>query len=148
MAIADREAIAATEGFLTPREKVDCSRAVADGNPLAWDRDAGGAKPADSRRLAAGVAARRGELTCCGRSAFAIGREHAHPLRVLAMAIGWALPLLLTLAALLLPALAAIVLGCAAIACFLGVLPRRARRRLFVADATHTVTLFYGREAA
>jgi sulfite dehydrogenase (quinone) subunit SoeC len=76
---------------------------------------------------------------------YAIGRKHARSLRVLAVVIGWVLPILLVLGAMLTPpALAMLMFPPAAILAFLGLL---CERWLFFAEATHTVTLYYGRAA-
>ena len=76
---------------------------------------------------------------------YQIGRKHARALRVIALVIGWALPILLVLAAMLVPPASGVVLfPIAAILAFLGLL---CERWLFFAEATHTVVLYYGRPA-
>ena len=77
---------------------------------------------------------------------FVIARRHARRLRRLAEIAGLALPIALALAAAALPhgaATAALVLAAAAFT--LGAL---VQRWLFFAEATHTVTLYYGAGAA
>ena len=76
---------------------------------------------------------------------FQIARKHALKLRRIALALGFAAPLLLTLLALLLPALLAFLALLLAVACnAAGILTER---WLFFAEARHTVTLYYGAEA-
>jgi DMSO reductase anchor subunit len=76
---------------------------------------------------------------------FRIARKHARRLRLSALVIGYIVPLALTVAALLLPAVPALV---AAIAAALLVLAGIfIERWLFFAEATHTVVLYYGRAA-
>lgn len=77
---------------------------------------------------------------------FKVARKHAAKLRRLALGAGFAAPLALLLAALVLPgpaATAAAIL--AALSAIVGVL---AERWLFFAEAKHTVTLYYGADAA
>lgn len=76
---------------------------------------------------------------------FRLARKHATRLRRIALAAGFALPLLLTLAALALPALGRVVSPLAALSAMLGLL---VERWLFFAEAKHTVTLFYGAASA
>ncbi len=74
---------------------------------------------------------------------YAIGRKHARVLRIVALAVGWAVPMLLALAAMLAPPGAApLLFPLAAVLAFAGLL---CERWLFFAEATHTVTLYYGR---
>ena len=77
---------------------------------------------------------------------FRIARKHARRLRLVARLAGFALPGLLTLAALL----AGRVLGgiAAGLAVLSGGLGLVVERWLFFAEATHTVTLYYGADAA
>lgn len=76
---------------------------------------------------------------------YQIGRKHARSLRVIALVIGWVVPILLVLAAMLVPPGFGVVLfPIAAIIGFLGLL---CERWLFFAEATHTVVLYYGRAA-
>ena len=77
---------------------------------------------------------------------FRVARRHARALRRLAEGAGLALPIALALAAAVLPhwaATAALMLAAAAFT--LGAL---VQRWLFFAEATHTVTLYYGAPAA
>ena len=77
---------------------------------------------------------------------FRIARKHGAKLRRVALIVGFAAPLALTLAALAVGGtLAAILALLAALAAMLGVL---VERWLFFAEATHTVTLYYGAPAA
>jgi DMSO reductase anchor subunit len=77
---------------------------------------------------------------------FAIARKHAEKLRRIALILGFAAPLLLTLAAALVGGpvgkLASVL---AVLSVMAGVL---AERWLFFAEARHTVTLYYGASAA
>jgi len=75
---------------------------------------------------------------------FRIARKHAAKLRRIALALGFALPFLLTLAALLWSGIAAPALLLAAVSGTVGVL---VERWLFFAEAKHTVTLYYGAAA-
>jgi DMSO reductase anchor subunit len=76
---------------------------------------------------------------------YSIARKHARALRWIALAIGWAVPVVLVLAAMLAPpALAVVLFPLAAVVAFLGLL---CERWLFFAEATHTVVLYYGRPA-
>jgi sulfite dehydrogenase (quinone) subunit SoeC len=77
---------------------------------------------------------------------YRIARKHAARLRRIAAGLAFALPLALTLAALALPGAAAVAaaLG-AALGATAGVL---IERWLFFAEARHTVTLYYGQDAA
>ena len=75
---------------------------------------------------------------------FHIARKHAQKLRVVALCLGFVLPLLLAIAAI--AATGVVVPLCwllAAIVAMVGVL---IERWLFFAEAKHTVTLYYGRE--
>jgi len=77
---------------------------------------------------------------------FRIARKHAAKLRMIALVAAFFLPLLLTLAGLLMPtALVAPFTFAAALIAILGVL---IERWLFFAEAKHTVTLYYGAERA
>lgn len=77
---------------------------------------------------------------------FQIARKHALKLRRIALALGFAAPLLLTLLALLLPSLPAFLALLLAVASnAVGILTER---WLFFAEARHTVTLYYGADAA
>ena len=77
---------------------------------------------------------------------FRIARKHAAKLRMIALVAAFFLPLLLTLAQLLLPpALSALCAIPAAVIATLGVLTER---WLFFAEAKHTVMLYYGAERA
>jgi sulfite dehydrogenase (quinone) subunit SoeC len=73
---------------------------------------------------------------------FTIARKHAGKLRRIAVALAFLLPLLLTLAAPLLPAIAAA--GVAVLAALCGLLGVIVERWLFFAEARHSVTLYYG----
>lgn len=76
---------------------------------------------------------------------YAIARKHGERLRSMALAIGFALPAILLISGLALGNPGALVLlPLAAIAALLGVY---VERWLFFAQATHTVTLYYGRAA-
>lgn len=77
---------------------------------------------------------------------FTVARKHALKLRRLALGIGFALPLLLTvLASLAGGAFGAVAATAAALLATAGIL---VERWLFFAQAKHTVTLYYGRAAA
>ncbi|HKX08164.1 MAG TPA: DmsC/YnfH family molybdoenzyme membrane anchor subunit [Stellaceae bacterium] len=77
---------------------------------------------------------------------FRIARKHAAKLRMIALVTAFVLPLLLTLAALLVPpSLGPLCAIAAAVLATLGVL---VERWLFFAEAKHTVTLYYGAERA
>ncbi len=77
---------------------------------------------------------------------FVIARRHAAKLRRVAELLGFALPAALALLTLVLPLTAgAIALAVAALATTAGML---IQRWLFFAEATHTVTLYYGAERA
>jgi DMSO reductase anchor subunit len=74
---------------------------------------------------------------------FRIARKHARKLRMIAVALAFALPFLLTLAALVVQGFpAAVCMFVAAVSAFAGVLTER---WLFFAEAKHVVTLYYGR---
>ncbi len=74
---------------------------------------------------------------------FRIGRKHADKLRRVALALGFALPLvLLILGAVLVGIAGRVLLPLSVLSVLLGVY---VERWLFFAQATHTVTLFYGR---
>jgi DMSO reductase anchor subunit len=73
---------------------------------------------------------------------FRIARKHAARLRRVALGLGFAAPLALTLLALILPSPAAAIAATLAAACsLLGVL---VERWLFFAEAKHSVMLYYG----
>ncbi len=77
---------------------------------------------------------------------FRIARKHAAKLRAIALAAAFALPLLLTLASLVVwAAVVPVCIIAAAVIATLGVL---VERWLFFAEAKHTVTLYYGAESA
>jgi sulfite dehydrogenase (quinone) subunit SoeC len=76
---------------------------------------------------------------------FRIARKHARRLRALSVLVGFAAPLLLTIAALVLPALPALIAALAA--SLLALTGIFVERWLFFAEATHTVVLYYGRAA-
>jgi sulfite dehydrogenase (quinone) subunit SoeC len=76
---------------------------------------------------------------------FRIARKHARRLRALAIIIGFATPLVLTVAALLLSATPAF--AAAVVAALLAVGGIFVERWLFFAEATHTIVLYYGRTA-
>jgi DMSO reductase anchor subunit len=71
---------------------------------------------------------------------FTIARRHASRLRVIAAGLGFALPLLLLILAL--AGFGVVPAAAAALAALVGVY---VERWLFFAEATHTVTLYYGR---
>lgn len=74
---------------------------------------------------------------------FRIGRKHAPTLRAVTMVLGFALPaILLILGAVVVGTAALVLLPCAALFALLGLY---VERWLFFAQATHTVTLYYGR---
>jgi len=76
---------------------------------------------------------------------YVIARKHGEQLRGIALAVGFALPAILLILGLALGDPGALVLlPLAAIAALLGVF---VERWLFFAQATHTVTLYYGRAA-
>jgi sulfite dehydrogenase (quinone) subunit SoeC len=77
---------------------------------------------------------------------YAIARKHASRLRTIALGVGFVTPVVLLVAGVALPAPArAVLLLLAALAAILGVY---VERWLFFAEATHTVTLYYGRRDA
>ena len=77
---------------------------------------------------------------------FAIARKHAGRLRNIALVLGFAVPVVLLLLGLLLSAPAsAVVTTIAGLAVLPGIY---VERWLFFAEATHTVTLYYGRTEA
>jgi DMSO reductase anchor subunit len=77
---------------------------------------------------------------------YRVGRKHADQLRLIALTSGLGAPLVLTLGALMTGGLLAALLALgAAIAGLVGV---AVERWLFFAEATHTMTLYYGRDAA
>jgi DMSO reductase anchor subunit len=74
---------------------------------------------------------------------FVIARKHASRLRTIALSVGYIAPVVLLLLTCLLAGPAAtVLLTVAAVAAVLGVY---VERWLFFAEATHTVTLYYGR---
>jgi DMSO reductase anchor subunit len=73
---------------------------------------------------------------------YRIARKHATKLRRLSLLLGFALPFLLSLAALLLSG--AVGAAAAVIAAPLATLGVLIERWLFFAEAKHTVTLYYG----
>jgi len=76
---------------------------------------------------------------------FRIGRKHRVRLRLIARVLGFALPALLTLVALLsAPNTAIVACGLAIVCVAIGLVTER---WLFFAEAKHTVTLYYGSEA-
>jgi DMSO reductase anchor subunit len=77
---------------------------------------------------------------------YAIARKHASRLRTVALATGFIAPVVLLLPGIALAALAGpVLLVLAALAAILGIY---VERWLFFAEATHTVTLYYGRREA
>ena len=76
---------------------------------------------------------------------FRLARKHATRLRRIALAAGFALPLALTLLALIAPVLGAAAATLAALSAMAGLL---VERWLFFAEAKHTVTLYYGAATA
>jgi DMSO reductase anchor subunit len=76
---------------------------------------------------------------------FRLARKHATRLRRIALAAGFALPLVLTLAGLAWPALGRVAAPLAALSAMLGLL---VERWLFFAEAKHTVMLYYGAASA
>jgi sulfite dehydrogenase (quinone) subunit SoeC len=77
---------------------------------------------------------------------FTVARKHAQRLRSITIATAFALPLLLTMMSLAVPAGLAIVMATLAmIVCAIGLF---VERWLFFAEAQHVVTLYYGAEAA
>jgi DMSO reductase anchor subunit len=77
---------------------------------------------------------------------FVIARKHAAKLRRIALLAAFALPLLLTLAAFLLPGIPAVVAS--TIAAPLAMVGVVVERWLFFAEAKHSVTLYYGAAGA
>lgn len=73
---------------------------------------------------------------------YAIGRKHAARLRQIALLAGFILPALLLLAGIAVSTAAPVLMPVAAVLALLGLY---AERWLFFAQATHTVTLYYGR---
>jgi DMSO reductase anchor subunit len=77
---------------------------------------------------------------------YRIARKHAVKLRRIALALGFALPIALTLLALVISGAVAVLASLfAALSAMLGVL---VERWLFFAEAKHTVTLYYGAPVA
>ncbi len=76
---------------------------------------------------------------------YAIGRKHSRPLRLIAVVLGLALPAVLLIAGIITANPASMALFPIAAACSL--LGIYVERWLFFAEATHTVTLYYGRAA-
>ena len=77
---------------------------------------------------------------------YAIARKHSSRLRRIAMVIGFLVPVVLLIAGIVVSGVAGVVLAAvAAVAALLGIY---IERWLFFAEATHTVTLYYGRAAA
>jgi DMSO reductase anchor subunit len=77
---------------------------------------------------------------------YAIARKHARQLRQIALAIGIAVPVVFLILGMLVGARVGMILApVAALAALLGVY---VERWLFFAEATHTVTLYYGRREA
>lgn len=74
---------------------------------------------------------------------YAIGRKHADRLRSIAITAGFVIPAILLFIGLLIPNPAAMVLF--PLAALLSLIGIYAERWLFFAEATHTVTLYYGR---
>ncbi len=77
---------------------------------------------------------------------FRIARKHAAKLRTIALIAAFALPLVLTLAGLLVPAMLAPF--CAIVAAVIATAGVLVERWLFFAEAKHAVTLYYGAERA
>ena len=77
---------------------------------------------------------------------FRIARKHAAKLRMIALLAAFCLPLLLTLAGLLLPAV--LIAPCAILAAVIATVGVLIERWLFFAEAKHSVTLYYGAERA
>lgn len=75
---------------------------------------------------------------------FRIARKHARRLRAIARIAGFAIPLALTVIALIVPGVGIPAAAIAALSAALGFV---AERWLFFAEAKHTVTLYYGAEA-
>jgi DMSO reductase anchor subunit len=74
---------------------------------------------------------------------YAIARKHASRLRTIALAVGFVAPVVLLVAGIALGAAAdRVLLPLAALAAVMGIY---VERWLFFAEATHTVTLYYGR---
>jgi DMSO reductase anchor subunit len=73
---------------------------------------------------------------------YTIARKHAAKLRLIALAVGFVLP-----AVLLIIGFAAAGIACAAIAALVALAGIYIERWLFFAEATHTVTLYYGRHS-
>lgn len=77
---------------------------------------------------------------------YAIARKHSSKLRLIALAVGFAVPVILLIAGVAVGGTTAEALApVAAISALLGIY---LERWLFFAEATHTVTLYYGRHAA
>ena len=75
---------------------------------------------------------------------FVIGRRHAARLRWIAVTVGFAAPIVLLLAGVLAAGAGAVLLPLAALGALGGIY---LERWLFFAEATHAVTLYYGRAA-
>ncbi|HVC62811.1 MAG TPA: DmsC/YnfH family molybdoenzyme membrane anchor subunit [Acetobacteraceae bacterium] len=73
---------------------------------------------------------------------YAIARKHATRLRAIALAVGFIAPVVLLVLGIVLPPANRFLLPLAALAAVLGIY---VERWLFFAEATHTVTLYYGR---
>ncbi len=74
---------------------------------------------------------------------YVIARKHASRLRAVAMAVGFIVPVVLLVATAAVGGSAGVVVFC--VAAVLAVLGIYIERWLFFAEATHTVTLYYGR---
>jgi len=74
---------------------------------------------------------------------YVIGRKHAAKLRVIALVVGFAVPVVLLVIGLAVAGVACAV--AAALAALAGIY---IERWLFFAEATHTVTLYYGQRHA
>ena len=73
---------------------------------------------------------------------YAIARKHASRLRAISLAVGFVAPVVLMLVGIVVAAAEPVLLPLAALAAILGIY---VERWLFFAQATHTVTLYYGR---
>ena len=100
----------------------------------------------ENRQIVRPLEAPHTETNCLLREmGFRIARAHAAKLRKIALGVGFALPVLFLAGALLGGGAAIALSGPAAAFAICGML---AERWLMFAEATHTVTLYYGARAA
>ena len=123
---------------------------------LAYWRNIDGAAPRATAETATGLGAlgkvrlfeapHTGDNYLMREMGFKIARKHARRLRIIALALGGAIPVVLAAVATQLPDVAAALLGLlAVISAGAGLL---VERWLFFAEAVHTVSLYYGTDSA